>query len=485
MLSLALCLPAPDVAALISGRTITALPKMFISPGRVFALYPVDSTSTHNSLDLGQIYQPGFLNIAQEAQQALNPDTVFIKAWARCVGCQEIDSSQDLEAISRLTIWRREMFENLLQSSPPFFLGCLQVYRLSEAIPLSIPKEYKPEVGKFFSTSSTIPIPEEQPIINDRQFNRRLQKLRRLEAPDHPEMEELQALLATKTDPAARKLEARIYQFLGWGNHQFSDSSNPDLTWINNIADLGNRSKEEEETSNYAAGTAFENIVRQSLEFLGFTVDYFHKGGAGGVDVFCKRPYPLVIECKSGKKIPNTTAVQLRHLANLRLKDPVLVAQAVKLIIGPGEPTTQLKEVAELENMSILNPETLENLVKLHSQHPNCINLFELKGCLKEGDSNDSVEEYIKQVNARINLRSHIIQVVKECMQKTEKKNVTISKIHTAYCFWSEPPCSLSEQELQDILIELSSPLMGYLGRVREQNPKDDRFYFLRDLVVE
>ncbi len=38
----ALCLPVPDIEALIQGRTIAALPKMFIRPGQRFALYPAD-----------------------------------------------------------------------------------------------------------------------------------------------------------------------------------------------------------------------------------------------------------------------------------------------------------------------------------------------------------------------------------------------------------------------------------------------------------
>ncbi|MGB3636969.1 MAG: DUF1802 family protein, partial [Rivularia sp. (in: cyanobacteria)] len=36
----ALCLPAPDIAALIQGRIIAAIPRMFIRPGQKFALYP-------------------------------------------------------------------------------------------------------------------------------------------------------------------------------------------------------------------------------------------------------------------------------------------------------------------------------------------------------------------------------------------------------------------------------------------------------------
>ncbi len=52
----ALCLHAPDIEALIQGRTIAALPRMFIRPGQRFALYPADSS-------------------------------VSIKAWAKCELC--------------------------------------------------------------------------------------------------------------------------------------------------------------------------------------------------------------------------------------------------------------------------------------------------------------------------------------------------------------------------------------------------------------
>ncbi len=38
----ALQLPAPDVEALIEGRVIAAMPRIFIEPGRSFALYPAN-----------------------------------------------------------------------------------------------------------------------------------------------------------------------------------------------------------------------------------------------------------------------------------------------------------------------------------------------------------------------------------------------------------------------------------------------------------
>jgi hypothetical protein len=39
-------------------------------------------------------------------------------------------------------------------------------------------------------------------------------------------------------------------------------------------------------------------------------------------------------------------------------------------------------------------------------------------------------------------------------------------------------------QNLHSILIELSSPLTGYLGRIPGANWQSDRFYYLRDLPV-
>ncbi len=40
----ALRLPAPDIEALLQGRMIAAIPKMFIDQGRQFALYPCDTS---------------------------------------------------------------------------------------------------------------------------------------------------------------------------------------------------------------------------------------------------------------------------------------------------------------------------------------------------------------------------------------------------------------------------------------------------------
>jgi hypothetical protein len=323
------------------------------------------------------------------------------------------------------------------------------------------------------------------PVVSEASFNKRKALLLAGQAYPHKDLEafQFQVEQISSDNPAAKQLNHDIKQFLGWNSDAATKQSDPDLDWINNIAALGDRSKEQDtEKSNYQAGTDFENVVRDSLEFLGFTIDYSHKGGAGGLDLFCSKPYPLVGECKAGRKIPNTTAVQLLNLGTLRLQSKERFRQAAKLIIGPGEPTKQLEEAAEIQGMAIINPETLEKLVKLQSKYPGSVDLFQLKEYLKPGQADDEVEKYIEQVSKQIKLRSHIVQLVKTYLKNTGSERVSVHALHGAYVM-SHPPVPLTPEALQEILVELASPLTGYLGRKKGKDGSD-RFYFLRDLQI-
>lgn len=477
----ALCLPAPDIEALIQGQMIAAMPRIFITPGRQFALYPSDILN--NVLPPEQYYHSRLLPTIQNNLAELGNETVLIKAWARCEFCQDLDETVPLEALSKLTIWTMDGLQETLWQRQFIRLAYLRVYLLSQ--PLEIPANKQ---DKFMALPHSMSVTDAKPILSDRLFTQRRRQLEKLEPPLHPELEELQSAIAQLaiTNPTAKKLDQDLKLFLGWTEHSQTTQPAPDLAWINTITELGDRSKENEGTSNYQAGTDFEIVVRKSLEFLGFTVDYFHKGGAGGVDVFCSQPYPLVGECKAGRKIPNPTAVQLLNLGTLRLKSKELFQQAAKLIIGPGEPTTQLNDAAIIQGMAIINPETLEKLVKLQSKYPNSVDLFKLKDYLKPGQSDDEVEKYIAQVEKEIKLRSYIVQLVKDYLENSGMKRVSVHSLHGAYVT-SCPPVPLTPKALQEILIELSSPLTGYLGRNKGSDSEallqTDRFYFLRDLL--
>ncbi|NEN99964.1 MAG: DUF1802 domain-containing protein, partial [Moorea sp. SIO3I7] len=84
----------------------------------------------------------------------------------------------------------------------------------------------------------------------------------------------------------------------------------------------------------------------------------------------------------------------------------------------------------------------------------------------------------------KLKLRSHIVQLVKKLIDDRDNHTVGVEMIYGAYNF-SNPPQSLTQPELHEILIELSSPLTGYLGRIKETDSKSDCFYFLRDLPMD
>jgi hypothetical protein len=478
LINTAMCLPTPDIEALLQGRMIAAMVQMFTYPGRQFALCPADTSM--NLLPIEQYYHSGFLSIAQTSVTEVRNETALIKAWAKCELCQTLNDVKSLAALSSLTIWTQEALQEILKQRQNIFLAYLRVYYLPAAIEVPVKKN-----SQFVALPQPVTVSQAKPVLSDRLFTIRKHQLETRQPPLHPELEELQSALAslTITNPAAKQLDHDIKAFLGWTTEELIQQPDPDLAWINNIAALGDRSKEQDQgKSNYQAGTDFENIVRKSLEFLGFTVDDFHRGGAGGVDVFCSQPYPLIGECKAGKKIPNDTAVQLLNLGTLRLQSQELFEQATKLIIGPGEPTTQLKDAATIQGMTIINPETLEKLVKLQSNYPNSVDLFQLKEYLKVGQSDLEVEKYITKVNQDIKLRSQLVQLVKKYLENTGFERASVDSLHGAFSATSLN--KLQPQEMHEILVELSSPLTGYLGRIKGSDWRRDRFYFLRDLPI-
>jgi hypothetical protein len=300
-------------------------------------------------------------------------------------------------------------------------------------------------------------------------------------------LEELQSALVhlSTTNPKAKQLDAEIKIFLGWSENSPTAKPHPDLDWIKNIAALGNRSIElEEKKSNYQAGTDFENITRQSLEFLGFKIENAYKGGAGGLDLFCSKPYPLVGECKAGKLIPSRTAEELIKLGGMHLsRDKFL--ESTKLVIGPGNPSADMLKAAQEWKVSIINAMTLQKLVELKAKYPGAVNLVELKPYLEMGRQiDDRINDYIQKVEREIRLRSQIIQAVKQLCSDSDFPTVVEIKVQYNATF-AATDSKLTNESVKDLTVELSSPLTGYLGRIKGDNWQSDRFYFLRDLPLD
>ncbi len=482
----ALRLPAPDIEALIQGNIVTALSRVVIDRGRALALYPSDISM--NLLPVEKQYRSKFVPIAHSTFQRLNPDKVSIRAWATCELCQPVTYLQILDALSDLTIWTPEALREIVDQRKTIFLTYLQVYLLPK--PVEIPYV---STGNFVGLQENLNIAGSRPILKDQDFIFIKNQLENLLDSQDELSTNIAPVLAVQTLPVvlpviSPPIQPSLTPVVAPNNVTQPIEANlttSGVSWINDIVTLGDRSIEIlEKKSNVQAGTDFENIVKKSLEFIGFTVDHVHAGGSGGLDLFCSKPFPLIGECKSGKNIPGNTVYELDNLSDDHLEDHI-VAEAQKLIIGAGNPTPQIQRRAARKNISIINPRSLQKLVELNHRYSGSINLIELRPYLIAGQADHKVDEYIQRVESEIKLRSHIVQAVKKlAAMGTTQPN--FERICTQYnaMFFTDNESILRDQEGKDLLIELSSPLAGYLGRVEEAGKKCDRFYFLRDLPI-
>jgi hypothetical protein len=260
----------------------------------------------------------------------------------------------------------------------------------------------------------------------------------------------------------------------------------PDLAWIQKIAEVGNSSD----------GHAFEKLVRRGLLKLGFSGSGLNPdstGGAGGIDFHCEFPYPIIGECKATKteKVPDGTPAQLHKIGRNHL-GKANYERSIKLIVAAGELTSYALRTATEHEMNVIRPETLQRLVEVQARYRGSVDLIELKKeCLQQppfGLANDKfnsyIDKYINKVKQDIKLRSHLVNVLKKYQEEKELEAVGFERICGVYDN-SNPLKSLTDKEMHEILIELSSPLTGYVGRIKGSDWQRDRFYFLRDLQVD
>ncbi|MEI6332265.1 MAG: hypothetical protein WCP16_23745 [Pseudanabaena sp. ELA645] len=158
--------------------------------------------------------------------------------------------------------------------------------------------------------------------------------------------------------------------------------------------------------------------------------------------------------------------------------------ESKKLIIGAGKINNDVITASHEWKVSIIKAMTLQKLVELKAKYDGAINLFELKEHLQAGQIDDKIHEYIQKVESEIKLRSQIVQTVKE--EQYGDQYVSVTEIRSTYNakYVTEPTQRLGDPVVKDLLIELSSPLAGYLGRVKGDGGKGDRFYYLRDLPI-
>jgi Domain of unknown function (DUF1802) len=443
-LTSALILSDRDYSYLVIGRNITWVTSFFMPVGQSFALTSV----------------------------SLSPPSIIF--WGECTQCQSIDSIDDLPQLAQLINWDLDRLKAQFQSQQIILVACIRIYQLSQPI------EIKPsKTSGFIPLYPTIIANKSNPVIPENIFQRRKLELTDLSMPKHWELIQLEEILTksalfTLVEPLVHK----IHQFLGWRSSP-KLISDQDLSWVTNIANIGNSSD----------GNNFEKIIRKSLILLGFenslnnsqvSLNPDATGGAGGLDFYCDFPYSVVGECKASKtdSVPSDTPAQL-----VRLGLKILGEQyhhCIKILMVSGKLTAQANMTAQGNQMNVIRPETLQKLVQLQIDYPGSIDLLALKPYLTSepfGEAaDDKINMFITNIHSKLQLRSNIIELVKTSLERSGKDLDSVAALYSAFTF-SQNKHKLSQQQFRDILVELSSPLTGYLGK-----SEDEQFYFLRSL---
>ncbi len=440
-ISVAFRVSSQDTEALIDGRSITIMPLRFMRFGQQFALYP-------------------------DRPEQSESKTVLIRAWARCELCQNLYESQSVDVLAQLLNLSPEELSKIFSERGHIFLAYLRVYLLPQPIEIPINPE-----GQFVPLPQNFYFSDDSPVLDDYTFTKLKYHLENLELPE--------------------PLDVQIGKMLEEAELQYKLESEKELAWINKIAKVGNSS----------GGHEFEKLVRKSFIALGFSnsntnpkasLDPEATGGAGGIDLCCEHPYPVVGECKASasRSIPTEVCSQLTYLGQGHFPE---YEKAIKIIIAAGSLNHHSNPIAIGNKMNVIRPETLEKLVKLKTTYAGSINLWKLKDCLEQEpfgeEANSKLVKFIEacehEIKLEINLRSHIVQTVKE--EQGNNPSVSITEIRATYNakYVTNPQQRLDDKSTRDILIELSSPLAGYLGREKGNDWESDRFYFLRDLPTE
>lgn len=379
-----------------------------------------------------------------------NPEYIPIHAWASLQNHEILIDDDAQKFLIHQTPWTWDDIRERRGNRSHLFIAALRVYQLPEPVNIPWNEQHRDRLGAFIPLGGVeIPTTTDHPVLDDISFNEQLDHLKTRKVPDPIE----QCLERLKEPPKPVLI--------------------PD--WVNTIVSLGDRSIEEDTgKSNYQAGTDFENIVKQSLEFLGFTIDETHKGGAGGLDLYCSAPFPIVGECKAGKKIPDTAAEQLYRIGVRNCGSPDAYKTIAKLIIGPGQPSKYLLDSAKAQSITIMNPETLESLIQLKTRYPGAVNLRELEPILKSGDAS-KIQAYIDHAQRSIDLRRRVFNTLQTCQAHAQQDSFAPQDLIVPYSIQNRDS-PITPNEIEAILIELSSPLLGYIGRT------GDRYYPIQPL---
>lgn len=486
-LSTALCLPALDIEALLQGRTIAAISDTFRNPSR-FLLFPVDLPFTTGQLETQ--YQAQFLNSFKATYTSVeDSEQITVYAWAKCKTCRIFGKEDNLAALAALTAWTPSYLHNLTQERHKIFVLFLQVHRFVDPLKLVMPRIEAGKVNTYVQVPGTWSDQGAMALLDDETFAFRQKQLIKLAPPLHLELQALQKDLVFEREYSlgAMALDRDVRYLLGWSRAEETLLYDSDLSWIQQVTAAGDSDDSEE----------FAELVRRCLVKLGFIdqvpLDSNRSLSDAIADkqnecLYCDVPYSLIAESKTSHSISNSIAEGLLQKGNAPLSQTQFDS-AVKLIFAAKSLTEYDQHIANREQINVIRPETLQKLTELKARYPGAIDLLKLKAYLQTApygeDADAKVDQFIAETLFQLRVRAAVIQAVKIGLERTGQESIGTDMVCSTYATFSQAGLPrLSMGDVQDMLVELSSPVAGYLGRDRAANGRA-LFYFLRELSVE
>ncbi len=460
LINISLCLPELDIVALRQKRSVVAVTRRFIVPDRSFALLPCRAATDSDQYHSQIIHELNAFALPENRQMEATH-------WARCVLCQQV-SEEAIATLSNLTVWTEDSLNSHLQNGS-LFLSFLRVY----ALPDPFPVETEPvcdQLYKFMPLPNYIDVDTAFPLLSDEEF------VLAQKAILEPEVPEPLVKIESEVVLEVSKIE----------ENNILDSGD----WVAKIAEVGNSSD----------GHTFEKLVRKGLIALGFSnsldnpkasLDPNATGGAGGIDFYADQPYKIVGECKAtALRSVGDPATQLHKLAFKYLSKEDYES-STKLIVAAGRITSDSNQIAVGQKMNVILPETFQSLVELKAEYQS-FRVSELEASLHSPpfgiEADDKLFSLIQKKKKDLEeeaqylpRRRQIIQTVKELSaQPFQKRRTAFSVVEVRSHHNAKYQSFITDEAAKNMLIELSSPLSGFLGK--DQADGQPYFYFKKDM---
>lgn len=206
-------------------------------------------------------------------------------------------------------------------------------------------------------------------------------------------------------------------------------------------------------------GDKLEKFILALFEYWGFEVDKDVSGKSGELDVICKSPLRIGIECRSTKQSVGVNIVDElnRHIRRYEKKSGL--SNFIGLVICNSY-TPQLIEDIKTEKRFLMDGETLITLMKFSFNYP--LSPIEFRYFFKDyGDIKVNFKSYLGQKIDKIKLREAIISIFENIDEILSYADI---KAHLKIMGFK-----ISDNELNNILAELSSPLINWLERENEK----------------